>query len=58
LISQANRAHRRQFAAPPEEITTSIGVDAKKEPNPAYTAWLALDHQVFSYVIASLTRTS
>jgi histone deacetylase 1/2 len=42
--------------APPEEITTGAGTDAKTEPNPAYTAWLALDQQVFSYIVASLTK--
>jgi hypothetical protein len=42
--------------APPEEITTGTGAGAKTEPNPAYTAWLALDQQVFSYVVTSLTK--
>jgi histone deacetylase 1/2 len=41
--------------APPEEITTGTGADAK-ESNPAYTVWLALDQQVFSYIVASLTK--
>jgi hypothetical protein len=42
--------------APPEEITTGANCDAKTEPNPAYMEWLALDQQVFSYVVASLTK--
>lgn len=39
--------------APPKEIA---GTDDKQEPNPAYTTWLALDQQVFSYLLASLSR--
>jgi histone deacetylase 1/2 len=42
--------------APPEEIKTGTGDDAKKEPNPAYATWLALDQQVFSYIVTSLTK--
>jgi hypothetical protein len=32
--------------APAKETTTGTGDDAKTEPNPAYSAWLALDQQV------------
>jgi len=40
--------------APSEEIAT--GTDGKKAPNPAYSAWLALDQQVFSYLVTSLSK--
>jgi histone deacetylase 1/2 len=38
--------------APAQEIDT----DGKKTPNPAYSTWLALDQQVFSYIVASLSK--
>jgi hypothetical protein len=44
--------------APPQEITTETSTDTKKESNPAYSGWLALDQQVFSYIVASSPRTS
>ena len=39
--------------APEKEIN---GTDGKKIPNPAYETWMALDQQVFSYLVALLTR--
>ena len=42
--------------APPTEIDGKVDGKDAKVMNPDYTKWLALDQQVFSYLVASLSR--
>ena len=47
----------RSSAAPPKEI---IGVDENNKevevPNPEYAKWVAIDQQVLSYLLTTMTR--
>jgi hypothetical protein len=42
-------------APPPKEIVVKRGDKEEKEANPEYTRWLALDQQVLSYLLSTMT---
>jgi hypothetical protein len=46
----------RMVAPPPKGIVVKRGDKEEKEANPEYTRWLALDQQVLSYLLSTMTR--
>jgi uncharacterized membrane protein YgcG len=44
------------LAPPPKEIVVKHGDKEEKEANLEYTRWLALDQQVLSYLLSTMTR--
>ncbi|CAO2039684.1 unnamed protein product [Urochloa humidicola] len=43
-------------AAPPKQIDTKIDGKDVKSANPEYARWVALDQQVLSYLLTTMTR--